>query len=189
MTKLASRDNELLTQTADVVCLRGLSGDAPIGHLPPARFRFLSGFYTGQAIIDNGSLPYFFSSDFPDAPDYSLFSEAYRAIGAEDVVGYFDAAVALLHFRHLIWTLRHGSNTFRSIAPTARVRCASLAIISLRRVTECFHFWQTMSGSIQKIFRSHNERPRARGMARPGCTRKPSAPRRSGRVLASNTIQ
>jgi hypothetical protein len=93
MTKLASRDNELLTKTADLV-FSEVYRDAPIGHLPPARQVFVR-IYTGQAIIDNGSLPYFFSSDFPDAPDYSLFSEAYRAIGAEDVVGYFDAAVAL----------------------------------------------------------------------------------------------
>jgi hypothetical protein len=96
MTKLASRDNELLTNTADIV-FADVYRDAPIGHLPPARQVFVR-IYTGQAIIDNGSLPYFFSSDFPEAPDYSLFSDAYRAIGAEDVAGYLDAAVALFPF-------------------------------------------------------------------------------------------
>ena len=96
MTKLASKDNELLTKTAEVV-FSEVHRDAPIGHLPPARQVFVR-IYTGQAIIDNGSLPYFFGSDFPDAPDYSLISDAYRAIGAEDVAGYLEAAVALFPF-------------------------------------------------------------------------------------------
>jgi len=93
MTKLASKHNDLLTKTAEVV-FSEVYRDAPIGHLPPARQVFVR-IYTGQAIIDNGSLPHFFSSDFPDTPDYSLFSDAYRAIGAEDVAGYLDVAVAL----------------------------------------------------------------------------------------------
>lgn len=96
MTKLAPRDNQLLTKTAEVAFAE-VYRDAPIGHLSPARQTFIR-IYAGQAIIDNGGLPHFFSSDFPGTPDYSLFSDAYRAIGAEEVAGHLDAAVALFPF-------------------------------------------------------------------------------------------
>jgi hypothetical protein len=39
-------------------------------------------FVSAQGVIDNGGLEYFFESDFPGAPPYSLFVEAYRNIGA-----------------------------------------------------------------------------------------------------------
>jgi hypothetical protein len=96
MTKLAPKDDELLTRIADTV-FSEVYRDAPIGHLPPARQVFVR-IYTGQALVDNGSLPYFFSSDFPDTPDYAVFSDAYRAIGADDVAGHLDAAVELFPF-------------------------------------------------------------------------------------------
>ena len=96
MTKLASQDDELLTKTADVV-FADVYRDAPIAHLSPARQVFVR-IYVGQPIIDNGSLPYFFGSDFPDSPDYSVYSDAYRTIGADDVAGNLDAAVALFPF-------------------------------------------------------------------------------------------
>ena len=85
MTKPAPLDDELLTKTAEAV-FADVYRDAPIAHLSPARQVFVR-IYTGHAIIDNGSLPYFFGSDFPDSPDYSVFSNAYRAIGAIDVDG------------------------------------------------------------------------------------------------------
>jgi hypothetical protein len=96
MTKLSPQDDELLTKTADVV-FADVYRDAPIAHLSPARQVFVR-IYVGQPIIDNGSLPYFFGSDFPDSPDYSVYSDAYRAIGADDVGGDLDAAVALFPF-------------------------------------------------------------------------------------------
>ena len=40
----------------------------------------------------------FFESDFPDVPEYSVFSDAYRAIGADDVAGCLERAVALFQF-------------------------------------------------------------------------------------------
>lgn len=43
-------------------------------------------------------LPYFFGSDFPDQPDYSVYSTDYRDLRADDVHGYLDAAVALFPF-------------------------------------------------------------------------------------------
>ena len=96
MTKLSPQDDELLTKTADVV-FADVYRDASISHLSPARQVFMR-IYVGLPIIDNGSFPYFFGSDFPDTPDYSVYSDAYRAIGADDVAGDFDAAIALFPF-------------------------------------------------------------------------------------------
>jgi len=93
MTKLSPQDDALLTKTAAVV-FADVHRDAPLGHLSPARQIFVR-IYTAQGIIDNGSLPYFFGSDFPDTPNYSVFSDAYREIGAEEVASWLDAAVAL----------------------------------------------------------------------------------------------
>jgi hypothetical protein len=93
MTKLSPQEDELLTKTADLV-FADVHRDAPLTHLSPARQVFVR-IYTAQGIIDNGSLPSFFGSDFPDTPGYSVFSDAYREIGAEDVAGWLDAAVAL----------------------------------------------------------------------------------------------
>jgi hypothetical protein len=97
MTKLSPQDDALLTKTAELV-FADVYRDAPISHFSPARQVFVR-IYVGQPLIDNGSLPYFFGSDFPDSSDYSVYSDAYRAIGAEDVGGYLDAAVALFPFR------------------------------------------------------------------------------------------
>ena len=91
MTKLSPQEDELLTKTADLV-FADVHRDAPLTHLSPARQVFVR-IYTAQGIIDNGSLPSFFGSDFPDTPGYSVFSDAYREIGAEDVAGWLDAQV------------------------------------------------------------------------------------------------
>jgi hypothetical protein len=93
MTKLSSQDDELLTKMAEIVFAE-VHRDAPISHLSLPRQVFVR-VYVAQGIIDNGSLPYFFSSDFPDASDYSVFSEAYRTIGAIDVSVWLEKAVGL----------------------------------------------------------------------------------------------
>jgi len=76
MAKLTSQDNELLTRMASIV-FADVYRDGPISHLSPARQVFVR-IYVVQPIIDNGSLPYFFGSDFPDASEYSVYSEATR---------------------------------------------------------------------------------------------------------------
>jgi hypothetical protein len=93
LTKISPQDDQLLTKTAELVFAE-VHRDAPVAHLPPSRQIFVR-IYTAQGIIDNGSLPYFFGSDFPDMADYSVFSEAYREIGADDVAGWLDTAVGL----------------------------------------------------------------------------------------------
>ncbi|HVT80977.1 MAG TPA: DUF4375 domain-containing protein [Phycisphaerae bacterium] len=53
---------------------------------------------TAQGILDNGGLQYFFESDFPEKPPYSLFIDAYERIGAADAADALKAAVALFNF-------------------------------------------------------------------------------------------
>jgi tetratricopeptide (TPR) repeat protein len=51
-----------------------------------------------QGIIDNGGLQYFFAWDWEGQPPYSIFIDAYRAIGAEAEADALAAAVASFPF-------------------------------------------------------------------------------------------
>ena len=53
---------------------------------------------TAQAIIDNGGLGYFYEGDFPGKPPYSLFSSAYRTVGAEQVAAIIDRTSQMFPF-------------------------------------------------------------------------------------------
>src|SRR5262245_43487107 len=53
---------------------------------------------SAQGVIDNGGLAYFFEEDWPGQPSYSLFSDAYRRIGADAAARFLDAAAALFPF-------------------------------------------------------------------------------------------
>ena len=64
----------------------------------PAPVRTVALVQAAQGVIDNGGLQYFFESDFPGKPDYALFIEAYRAIGADDAARTLAQAVALFPF-------------------------------------------------------------------------------------------
>lgn len=54
--------------------------------------------FTAQGIIDNGGFQYLFASDFPNDPAYTLFSDAYRKIGASNAADCIEKAVALFPF-------------------------------------------------------------------------------------------
>jgi len=54
--------------------------------------------HAAQGVIDNGGLQYFFETDFPESPPYSLFVDAYRAIGATAEAEALARAVALFPF-------------------------------------------------------------------------------------------
>lgn len=54
--------------------------------------------YSAQGVIDNGGFQYFFESDWPGSPSYSVFSSAYRAIGATQVANAIDQAIGLFPF-------------------------------------------------------------------------------------------
>lgn len=53
---------------------------------------------TAQGIIDNGGLEYFYESDFPGAPSYSFFVDAYRRIGAETAASCLEASARMFPF-------------------------------------------------------------------------------------------
>ena len=53
---------------------------------------------TAQGIIDNGGLEYFYESDFPANPPYSLFVEAFRRIGAESVASCIEDTSRMFPF-------------------------------------------------------------------------------------------
>lgn len=55
---------------------------------------------TAQGIIDNGGLEYFFESDFPHNPPYSLFVEAFRRIGADEVSTCIERCADMFPFPH-----------------------------------------------------------------------------------------
>lgn len=64
----------------------------------PTPLQVLIIIYSAQGVIDNGGFQYFFESDWPGTPEYSLFSDAYRAIGALEVADALDKAVAMFPF-------------------------------------------------------------------------------------------
>ncbi len=64
----------------------------------PTPVRTVALVHSAQGVIDNGGLQYFFESDFPGKPDYALFIEAYREIGADDAAKTLEEAVKLFPF-------------------------------------------------------------------------------------------
>ena len=65
---------------------------------PPVRTVVLV--HAAQGLIDNGGLQYFFESDFPGKPPYSVFVEGYRTIGANGEADALADAVKLFPFEH-----------------------------------------------------------------------------------------
>lgn len=66
--------------------------------LLPAPLRTVIVIVSAQGVIDNGGLQYFFESDFPNSPPYSVFTDAYREIGAGTAADDIAEAVALFPF-------------------------------------------------------------------------------------------
>lgn len=54
--------------------------------------------HAAQGIINNGGLQYFFESDFPGQPNYSILVAAYDAIGATAEARVLEAAIASFPF-------------------------------------------------------------------------------------------
>jgi Domain of unknown function (DUF4375) len=55
-------------------------------------------FLGAQGYIDNGGFIYFFEGDYPGTPPYSVFADAYRAIGADESAECIEAAASLFPF-------------------------------------------------------------------------------------------
>ncbi len=56
--------------------------------------------YSAQGIIDNGGFQYFFESDFQVKLPYSIFSQAYKRIGAFKAAENIDRAVEMFGFKN-----------------------------------------------------------------------------------------
>jgi len=56
--------------------------------------------YSAQGVIDNGGFRYFFESNFPVKPPYSMFSQAYKQIGATKAAENIDRAVEMFGIRN-----------------------------------------------------------------------------------------
>ena len=73
--------------------------DGNAAHLPEP-MRTVVVVSAAQGIIDNGGLEYFFESDFPQNPPYSLFVEAFRRIGADAVSKCIELSANMFPFPH-----------------------------------------------------------------------------------------
>jgi hypothetical protein len=78
--------------------------------LPPA-VRTVVLVHAAQGIIDNGGLQFFFESDFPRQPPYSVFTDAYRTIGADAEAQALEDAAKLFPFARP-HKFRHRRNKF-----------------------------------------------------------------------------
>ncbi|MGI8978860.1 MAG: DMP19 family protein [Pirellulaceae bacterium] len=65
--------------------------------LPPP-FQAIVRVVAAQGVIDNGGFQFFFESDWPDQPPYTVFIDAYREIGADDEAELLADAVRMFPF-------------------------------------------------------------------------------------------
>ncbi len=86
--------DELLDRMSDAAfAALGQAGGDPTSLSDPYRTIVL--IYTAQGVIDNGGFQYFFESDFPGIPSYSVYIEAYRRIQAHEAADALETATAL----------------------------------------------------------------------------------------------
>jgi hypothetical protein len=60
----------------------------------PEEMRPIALLYTFQAMVDNGGFRYPMEADFPFTPPYSIFVDAYRAVGAESAAALLEDSLA-----------------------------------------------------------------------------------------------
>jgi hypothetical protein len=92
-----ARRSEQLTSAMDYAFAE-LDRVGGVPDLLPAPVRTVVVIISAQGVIDNGGLQYFFEADFPNSPPYTVFTDAYREIGADTAADDIAAAVALFPF-------------------------------------------------------------------------------------------
>jgi hypothetical protein len=92
---MKTEDEILVDKVSDELYER--IGDASIFSLPWVS-QVVTVFLGAQGYIDNGGFIYFFEGDYPGTPPYSVFADAYRAIGANESAECIEAAVSLFPF-------------------------------------------------------------------------------------------
>lgn len=63
-------------------------------------YRTIVTIYAAQGVIDNGGLFYFFESDWPNNPPYSLFADAYRRIDRMEAGDAIESAASSFAIRN-----------------------------------------------------------------------------------------
>jgi hypothetical protein len=98
----------------------------------PVPIRTVVMVHAAQGIIDNGGLHYFFESDFPGQPNYKIFVDAYRLIGADkeaqalqDAVQRFPFAEPHLHRDARDEFLYGDANTGAALAEFSDLLCGN----------------------------------------------------------------
>lgn len=97
MSGLSTQDRQVLDE-ADALIRDHFDPSQDLAALPIEWQTYLA-VCSHVELIKSGGLPFFFDGNFPGNPNYSIFSEAYRRIGCEDMALWFEEAVALFPFK------------------------------------------------------------------------------------------
>jgi hypothetical protein len=92
---MTAEDEKLVDGVSDELYER--IGDASIFSLPWVA-QVVTVVLGAHQYIDNGGFIYFFEGDYPGNPPYSVFADAFRAIGADESAECIEAAVSLFPF-------------------------------------------------------------------------------------------
>jgi len=88
-----------LDHAHDVASAKLESAGGDIAAVQPP-YRTVLAVMAAHGLIENGSMMQFFDSDFPNSPPYTIFIEAYRAIGATNAAACLERAVASFPFEY-----------------------------------------------------------------------------------------
>jgi hypothetical protein len=88
-----------------VACLAEAGGDL---EALPVEVQTLLVVESAQTMVETGGLAYFYETDFPNNPPYSLYVDAYRRIGAVAAADCLEASLLMFPFAepHLFEPLR-----------------------------------------------------------------------------------
>jgi len=92
---METNDEKLIDEVSDELYER--IGKAPIFSLPWVSQVVLV-VLAAQGYVDNGGFGYFFEGDYPGNPPYSVFANAFRAIGADESAECIELAASLFLF-------------------------------------------------------------------------------------------
>jgi hypothetical protein len=114
----------------------------------PVEMKTLLLVHAAQGKINNGGLQYFFENDWPSQPQYSVFSDAYRQIGAHECADMLDRAVALLAIEH---PEQHADLRQKRMEELCEQEESEFARLSRRLcVTESDGVWQQLDCFIER---------------------------------------
>lgn len=111
-----SNDTDPLDEFAEIAFSRLEEVDGDPSRLPKPLATLVI-VVSAQGVIDNGGLEYFYSADFPGAPPYSLFAEAYAEIGAPRAARAITESAASFGIAHPHLDLDHRLGVLADAGP------------------------------------------------------------------------